>query len=132
MRDCSSFCVYVNLTSTLNVCCTLNCSCLVWYNWLFDKYSQFIDYVYVTEQIPGCLLEDGEVIKFGETFQKDGDICTTCTCMEGSILRCQSVGCVMPPRSARTCPEGQTYRMSLTKCCEFDCFSLTEDSEEGM
>lgn len=84
---------------------------------------------YVAEQIQGCKLDDGEIINYGEEFKKNGDPCTTCTCMEGSILRCKSVGCVMPPGRS-TCPSGHVYRMSTETCCEFGCFP-TEDPEEG-
>ncbi|WAR23289.1 KCP-like protein [Mya arenaria] len=63
-----------------------------------------------------CKLDDGEMYKFGETRQRPGDPCTTCTCFEGGLIRCRSVGCV-PER----CPVDFVFAMSNDTCCKGKC-----------
>ncbi|KAL4235947.1 hypothetical protein ACF0H5_004335 [Mactra antiquata] len=62
----------------------------------------------------GCMDDYGYKSEVGETY-KQADICTTCSCEEGGMLRCRSVACYP------YCPPGKTPKMSEDECCVYDC-----------
>ncbi|XP_045160054.2 uncharacterized protein LOC123525241 [Mercenaria mercenaria] len=73
----------------------------------------------------GCFDDMGVRSAFGETYNREGDPCTTCTCIEGAGLSCKSVSCFPMP-----CPPGQRHEMSSEKCCEHKCVPISEESTD--